>query len=75
MHTKIIEKAKECEYPCLKQIKGRPECVVGFSSYMCGTVLGKDERWAFPLMQYSTNWVDEDFEIFTGVLQLSNQPI
>ena len=64
---KVVEKAMNDVYPCLKVNNG---LVVLFSEKETGTVVKSDGL--YHIGYYQTDWAEENFTLYNGTLELSN---
>lgn len=71
MNVKVTKQYIKPEYPCLMFSKYY-NVIVLFSENASGTALTANEKYHIFVGYKSSTWDMSDFEIFNGILELSN---
>lgn len=66
----VKHKTTKVEFPCLMQYRGSKQIVL-FEKYGTGTRLSSDVN-ATTIGYRATNWRMDEFEVFTGTLEMRN---
>ena len=74
MKSKLIEKQKRNEYPCLKECihEDGSKMIVFFIEPNRGVVIYSTWNYGNPVGEYSFMWREENFHIYNGEVILSN---
>ena len=63
------ESVKE-EYPCLKKARASGRIIL-FTAPRTGSEL--QGGYSLTTFQHATGWIEEDFQLYTGTIELSNE--